>query len=209
MNIDPRDLFISLNPPGLDEQDLKKDSTGFADNRTHGDYLVFLAGYKAGAVDGEKRECQRHRPINAEGCKPKISTLLSGMSCTGAAPGRDLDNAEGCRPDLNISALLAGERGSYSVAGEVLKERIRQITVEGYTTEGDDRYTTGQLADAASAFAVWAYTWNMPPKCTHIPAGWPWAPETWKPTSQRQMLIKAGTLILAELERLDRMEISE
>ncbi|HGY2299784.1 TPA: helix-turn-helix domain-containing protein [Pseudomonas putida] len=70
MSIDPRDLFISLNPLGLDEQDLEKDTTGFTDNRTHGDYLVFLAGYKAGAVDGGKRECQRHRPINAEGGTP-------------------------------------------------------------------------------------------------------------------------------------------
>lgn len=102
MSIDPRDLFVRLNPLGLDERDLEKDSTGFADNRTHGDYLMFLAGYKAGTVDGEERECQRHRPINAEGCKPEISSLLSGMPCSGAALGRDLDQAEGCNPDLNI-----------------------------------------------------------------------------------------------------------
>ncbi|MFJ4454435.1 hypothetical protein ACIP1G_11160 [Pseudomonas sp. NPDC089392] len=43
---DPRDLFISLNPLGLDEKDLRKDSTGFEDQRTHSDYLLFLAGYR-------------------------------------------------------------------------------------------------------------------------------------------------------------------
>ncbi|EPN6726296.1 hypothetical protein GEV41_10945 [Pseudomonas putida] len=43
---DPRDLFISLNPLGLDEKDLRKDNTGFADERTHSDYLLFLAGYR-------------------------------------------------------------------------------------------------------------------------------------------------------------------
>lgn len=65
MNTDPRDVFVSLNPLGLGERELEKDSTGFADMRTHNDYLVFLASYKAGTVDGEERECQRHRPMNA------------------------------------------------------------------------------------------------------------------------------------------------
>ncbi|WP_087500565.1 hypothetical protein [Pseudomonas sp. SID14000] len=45
-NTDPRDLFIRLNPLGLSEADLRKDSTGFEDQRTHGDYLLFLAGYR-------------------------------------------------------------------------------------------------------------------------------------------------------------------
>ena len=100
MSIDPRDLFVSLNPLGLDERKLAKDSTGFVDIRTHGDYLVFLAGYKAGAVGGEERDCQRHHPINAEGFKPEINTLLPGMPCADAAPCRSLDKAEGGTPDL-------------------------------------------------------------------------------------------------------------
>ena len=33
---------------------------------------------------------------------------------------------------------------------------------------------------------------------------WPWAPEWWKPSSYRRNLIKAGALIIAEIERLDR-----
>lgn len=102
MNTDPRDLFVSLNPLGLEEHELAKASTGFADDRTHGDYLVFLAGYKAGTVDGEEREHQRHRPMNAEGCKSEISIMLSGLPCAGAAAGRDLDKAEGGTPDSNI-----------------------------------------------------------------------------------------------------------
>lgn len=209
MNADPRDLFISLNPLGLNGRELKKDSSGFADDRTHSDYLLFLAGYKAGTVDGEECECQRHHPINAEGFKPEISTPPHGMHCAGAAGRHNLNQVEGCKPDLNIT-LPEGERESHSAAREVLTERIRQIMVEGYTTEQDDQYTTGQLADAASAYAAWARTWNLPyAQCTHTPALWPWAPETWKPQSQRQMLIKAGALILAELERLDRQQAQE
>jgi len=39
-------VFIRLNPLGLDAKDLRKDSTGFQDPRTHSDYLLFLAGYR-------------------------------------------------------------------------------------------------------------------------------------------------------------------
>jgi hypothetical protein len=45
-NTDPRDVFIRLNPLGLGEAELRKDSTGFEDPRTHSDYLLFLAGYR-------------------------------------------------------------------------------------------------------------------------------------------------------------------
>lgn len=196
MSIDPRDLFVSLNPLGLDERDLEKDSTGFADMRTHGDYLVFLAGYKAGTVDGEERESQRHRPINAEGCKPESSILLAGHPCADVAPCSSLDIAEGCKPDL-INA--------HTVALDVLAERLHQIEGEGYTAERDDQYTRGQLADAAGAYAFWAYTCNIDHyKVTTVPPSWPWSPENWKPTHHRKMLVRAGALILAEIARLDR-----
>ncbi|MBF8720453.1 hypothetical protein [Pseudomonas guariconensis] len=45
-NTDPRDVFIRLNPLGLGEEELRKDSSGFEDQRTHSDYLLFLAGYR-------------------------------------------------------------------------------------------------------------------------------------------------------------------
>ncbi|MFV3289156.1 hypothetical protein ACNFBR_10485 [Pseudomonas sp. NY11955] len=48
---DPRDLFISLNPLGLDEKCLIKNSTGFEDQRTHNDYLLFLAGSRESHPD--------------------------------------------------------------------------------------------------------------------------------------------------------------
>lgn len=101
MSTDPRDVFVSLNPLGLGERELERDSTGFADMHTHNDYLVFLAGYKAGTVDGEEREYQRHNLMNAEGCKPEISIMLSGKPCVGAAVGRGLNKAEGGTPDSN------------------------------------------------------------------------------------------------------------
>lgn len=201
MSIDPRDLFVSLNPLGLDEGELEMDNTGFADQHTHSDYLVFLAGYKAGTVDGEQREFQRHRPIDAEGCKPETLILFSGLPCAAAAVSRDLDKAEGSKSD-NITA--------HAAALDVLAERCRQIDDGGYTAERDDQYTRGQLADAAGAYAFWAYTCNMEHyKVTTVPPSWPWSPEHWKPTNQRKMLVRAGALILAEIERLDRHRARE
>lgn len=35
---------------------------------------------------------------------------------------------------------------------------------------------------------------------------WPWNGRWWKPTNRRRDLIKAGALIVAEIERLDRAE---
>lgn len=146
-------------------------------------------------------EIERHRLVNAEGCKPDSNILLGGLPCTGFAPGRSLDKAEGCKPDLNILTHPAD-----TAAQDVLAERRRQIETEGYTTERDDQYTIGQLADAAGAYAFWAHTCNIQDfKVTTVPPSWPWNPEHWKPTDQRTMLVKAGALILAEIERLDRM----
>lgn len=47
-NVDPRNLFIKINPIGASSADLEKGArSGFVDDRTHGDYLIFLAGYSA------------------------------------------------------------------------------------------------------------------------------------------------------------------
>lgn len=114
MSIDPRDLFVSLNPLDLDKRKLVKGSTGFADTQTHGNYLLFLTGYKAATVVNAQLKCQRNRLMNAEGCKPEISTRPSGTPCGGAAAEHGLDQAEGCKPDLINSPFfyaLAGPDG--------------------------------------------------------------------------------------------------
>lgn len=44
---DPRDSFIKINPIGASAVELEKGRNGFVDERTQGDYLIFLAGFKA------------------------------------------------------------------------------------------------------------------------------------------------------------------
>ncbi|WP_235814820.1 Arc family DNA-binding protein [Pseudomonas syringae group genomosp. 3] len=46
-SVDPRCLFIRLNPAGARVDELEKDSGGFIDARTRADYLLFLAGFRA------------------------------------------------------------------------------------------------------------------------------------------------------------------
>lgn len=88
-------------------------------------------------------------------------------------------------------------------ARDVLTERQRQISTEGWTPEHDDEHSQGEMAEAAACYAASA---NVPAilKRLQAPGFWPWAAKWWKPSDTRRDLIKAGALILAEIERLDR-----
>ncbi|WP_312993339.1 hypothetical protein [Achromobacter animicus] len=86
-------------------------------------------------------------------------------------------------------------------ARAVMAERQRQVCAEGFDAERDDRYTQHELADAAACYASRFSLQNV----HGVPDIWPWPAAWWKPTTYRQDLVKAGALILAELERLDRL----
>jgi hypothetical protein len=79
------------------------------------------------------------------------------------------------------------------VVNEIAAERRRQIEQEGWTTEHDDQHTDGSLADAAAVYLGAEVPW---------PASW--SLEWYKPKNYRRDLIRAGALIVAEIERLDR-----
>jgi hypothetical protein len=98
------------------------------------------------------------------------------------------------------NALLADRSAQADAARDVLAERQRQISVEGWTPEHDDAHSGGELADAAACYALWGGGIN-PGNWREF---WPWAPEWLKHSEPRRMLVKAGALILAEIERIDR-----
>lgn len=91
---------------------------------------------------------------------------------------------------------------SAAVADELLDERKRQVEQEGWTAEHDDAHELGDLGDAAACYA-------MSPGGT-IASGaqsrlWPWDRKWLKQRGDRRRdLVKAGGLIIAEIERLDR-----
>ena len=84
-------------------------------------------------------------------------------------------------------------------ADDVIAERERQKTVEGWSESHDDSHTHGELALAASAYAEHAAKGGL-----YGEDRWPWGKRLWKPRDCRSDLVRAGALILAEIERLDR-----
>ncbi|MFG8721513.1 hypothetical protein ACEPTS_30605 [Pseudomonas aeruginosa] len=80
---------------------------------------------------------------------------------------------------------------------DVQAERRRQITAEGWTPEHDDLYCAAELPRAAAAYILNGAN-------DEAPAIWPFSAKWWKPRDARSNYVRAGALILAEIERLDR-----
>ncbi len=91
-------------------------------------------------------------------------------------------------------------------------ERARQQLVEGWTPEHDDEHTNGEMVMAAAVYARCAVDESIHSSAIRRgamrrpPMDWPWSPDWFKPTTRRRDLVKAGALIVAEIERLDRLE---
>ena len=104
----------------------------------------------------------------------------------------------------------------------IAAERKRQIEEEGWSPYDDIEYTDGELAIAATYYALpnskrdlRGYTFcykYAPPKGSMghgvpmklVPIGWPFYAEYWKPCPDDRIreLVKAGALICAEIDRL-------
>lgn len=104
-----------------------------------------------------------------------------------------------------IQAAGWGPRSETPAARDVLAERRRQIKEEGITSEHDDEQTGGEIAIAAACYALPPEERNKDTwfRQSLIDGLWPWR-GTWKPSTRRRDLVKAGSMILAEIERIDR-----
>jgi len=113
------------------------------------------------------------------------------------------DRRQGGDPDVIelISIFESGLAGSTAMR-DVVEERQRQITKEGFSKELDDEYELGELRSAAAAYVTQTDPYPLP-------ADWPWPAAWWKPRDTRSNLVRAGALILAEIERLDRSYAKE
>lgn len=112
-----------------------------------------------------------------------------------------------------------------SAIDDIAAERQRQLSAEGWTLDHDDCHHAGEMARAAAAYAIKGsvpegrdYQIDVSGHAFHgkhktfrvgwfTPTAmlWPWAVEWWKPSDPRRNLVKAGALIVAEIERLDRL----
>jgi hypothetical protein len=94
----------------------------------------------------------------------------------------------------------------------IADERQRQIEVEGWTPEHDGQHDKSELSEAAACYAISANEFDAKRHPAgsqiHTPAAWPWDAEHWKPgkwwtpEGRIRMLVKAGALIAAEIDRV-------
>ncbi len=91
----------------------------------------------------------------------------------------------------------------------IAAERQRQIEQEGWTEEHDCQHENGELAKAAALYAIPdddRYIDTHEGSSYILETLWPWHPDWWKPTPDNRIreLQKAGALIAAEIDRLQR-----
>lgn len=84
-----------------------------------------------------------------------------------------------------------------SAIDDIAAERGRQMRVEGWSSSHDDEHDDGSLGTAAACYAL-----GLPKIAGRVI--WPWDFKWWKPKDRRRDLVRAGALIVAEIERLDR-----
>lgn len=92
---------------------------------------------------------------------------------------------------------------------DVIAERRRQISSEGYDIAHDDEHVNDEIAAYATFYAMPPAVRDWPAEETGYGATWGQAviPANWgpaKPGNRRQELVKAAALLIAEIERLDR-----
>lgn len=95
-------------------------------------------------------------------------------------------------------------RSEVTALADIAKERQRQRDIEGWTVAHDDGHDAGEMASAAACYALSAT--GIRGDDGAMLRFWPWDDHWWKPTNRRRDLIKAGALIVAEIERLDRLD---
>mgnify|MGYP006422365353 CR=1 FL=1 len=105
------------------------------------------------------------------------------------------------------------KKARYTGIQIIESERERQELGEGWTDEHDDSHTKGQLAEAAAVYALRPKTREIMIKDYPDYYGeidkvlWPFEESWYKPCKDRiKELSKAGALIAAEIDRLQRVK---
>lgn len=118
--------------------------------------------------------------------------------------------------ELIADTIFNNKENTHQVSAaqaDIISERQRQITDEGFTPEQDDKYDREELVSAAISYIRLATIWKDKDPVSYrnccAPMSWPWSPEWWKPTNPRRDMIKGIALLIAALERRDRKEAAQ
>lgn len=170
---------------------------------------------------------QRHKPALCEKAGLKLSASPQAPAQpeqeTGPSAREIIEQLVTCHEEPACPAVAMARRAIAAPAAQaeeqeplteaardVLAERRRQVEAEGWTPEHDDEHDLGELAAAASAYALAAADEQHPLSQgdgnfnDEPPPSWPWAQAWWKVGTPRRMLEKAGALVPATIEQIDR-----
>lgn len=101
----------------------------------------------------------------------------------------------------SVNEAKPGEREQLKSGAQLIAlERERQKQIEGWTLEHDDAHEAEEILQAAICYCAHAATYEI--NLSDVP--WPWAQAWWKPANPVRDLTKAGALIAAEIDRLQR-----
>lgn len=119
-------------------------------------------------------------------------------------------------PELKVMGEIDTPKPPFTGVELITKERERQITQEGWTADHDDEWTSGALGVAGASYALdvaarialanereyWSDEYSRMSKMC-----FPFDQEWFKPTPKDDIreLTKAGALIAAEIDRLQRV----
>lgn len=102
---------------------------------------------------------------------------------------------------------------TFDVVCAIHAERLRQDAAEGFTVDHDDEHRLGELASAAASYLLLyaaAQRVRGDPMIMVLrgaaEVAWPWNVNLRRPEIDRQTLVIAGALDVAEVERVDRRD---
>lgn len=172
------------------------------------------AGDVAGEVrhgGGERTDGSVVRCAAPQGDSPNDTYSASDASASAEAGPRpaDLGQSTAGTPPGAGPAGSAEEIGTLFLTGAdmIHKERVRQITVEGYSHAHDDEHCANELCQAAIC-----YIFAAKPSFYGANGGrdtWPFRDDFNPSASPIRNLVKAGALIAAEIDRLGRAKKAE
>lgn len=174
----------------LDKQGQPTDE--YADSTIQRMYRVWLSVAHPNHIQG------RRPVIWASVRHGRVVQLSERKPTAPGEPGWELLEAKGYTSPVPL--FLSAAKASPSAVA-VVNERQRQVTQKRYTTDRDDQYTGGELALAAASYALAAVG-----RLDEAKQVWPWGEYPIKAKSPVAGLVKSGALVIAELERLARVE---
>lgn len=174
---------------------------------------MLLPAFVAGAIIALMLEARMNPKDHRKEDQEKILALECDLSAERAKKNSyRLSYEATCAPDFIARLVKDRTRKMHYLAGEgarrIVRERIRQKAVEGWTSEHDAQHLEGELAVAAACYAVHRVEIDHIPVSVEMASGgdaWPWS-KAWDKRNKHNRVRRleiAGALIAAEIDRLE------